>query len=55
MLSYVAYSFELFCKKKNRSKEARGHQVMGLVEIKMAFTDLRRAKLMPGGTLYKAL
>ena len=21
---------------------------MGLVEIKMAFTDLRRAKLMPG-------
>ena len=32
---------------------------MGLVEIKMAFTDLRRAKLMPGlrgrGTLYKAL
>ena len=34
---------------------------MGLVEIKMAFTDLRRAKLMPGlrggggGTFYKAL
>lgn len=33
---------------------------MGLVEIKMAFTDLRRAKLMPGlrggvGTPYKPL